>query len=222
MDLSDIRWLFFDLGNTLVSEEEAIRDRIEGLVEAFGERGMQIPAADIEKALEQASAEFASRAIARAIENLVDSPEAHAYILERVRYRKELEKPYPDAHGVLSDLSSRYRVGVIANQSAGTEERLQENGLGAFISLCLSSAEIGLKKPDPAIFELALKQAGCKPHQAVMIGDRVDNDIRPAKSLGWKTIRVLQGIARRQTPREPMEEADFTVKGLSDILDLSG
>jgi FMN phosphatase YigB (HAD superfamily) len=39
-----------------------------------------------------------------------------------------------------------------------------------------------------------LKRAGCAPSEAVMIGDRIDDDIRPARSLGWKTIRVTQGL----------------------------
>ena len=62
-----------------------------------------------------------------------------------------------------------------------TEARLESYGLNPFISLWVSSVEIGLEKPDLAIFQGALKQAQCAPHQALMIGDRVDNDIRPAK-----------------------------------------
>ena len=61
-----------------------------------------------------------------------------------------------------------------------------------FVSLCLSSAELGLKKPDPEIFQLALSQSGCEPEQAVMIGDRLDNDIRPARLQGWKTIGLCK------------------------------
>ena len=63
-----------------------------------------------------------------------------------------------------------------------------------YISNCLCSFELGLEKPDPAIFQLALERARCSPSQAVMIGDRLDNDIRPARLLGWKTIRIMQGF----------------------------
>jgi len=93
-------------------------------------------------------------------------------------------------------LSARYRIGVIANQPAGTEERLTNWGLMPLVSICLSSTEVGLEKPDPAIFRLALTRAECAPEEAVMIGDRLDNDIRPARLQGWKTIRILQGFAR--------------------------
>lgn len=86
-----------------------------------------------------------------------------------------------------------------------------------FISICLSSAEVGIEKPDPAIFRLALAHARCKPHRTVMIGDRLDNDIRPARSLGWKTIRVLQGFARFQCPRDRLDEADATIMELAEL-----
>jgi FMN phosphatase YigB (HAD superfamily) len=62
-----------------------------------------------------------------------------------------------------------------------------------FVSTCLCSFELGLEKPDPAIFSIALERAGCAASEAVMIGDRLDYDICPARMLGWRTIRVAQG-----------------------------
>jgi len=216
--LSDIRWVFFDLGNTLISEEKAIKDRIQQMVLAFAELGIQASTGIIQQAFEEASTEFALRLIVRAVEKLTNNPYDYDFVLGRVKYRKELEEPYPEVSEMLSKLALRYSIGVIANQSAGTESRLKSYGLNHFISLCISSTEVGLKKPEPAIFQLALEQSQCKPHQAVMIGDRIDNDIQPAKLLGWKTIRVLQGFARVQVPRNPEEKPDFTVDNLKEIM----
>jgi len=218
LKLSHVRWIFFDLGNTLISEEKAIKDRIQQMVRAFAERDIQVSAEAIERAFEGASAEFAPRLIVRAVEKLASNPSDRAFVLQKVKYRKELEEPYPEAYKLLSRLATRYKIGVIANQSAGTEARLKSYGLDYFISLCISSTEVGLKKPEPAIFQLALELAKCQPHQSVMIGDRIDNDIQPAKSLGWKTIRVLQGFANIQTPRDSAEEPDFTVSNLKEII----
>ena len=50
-----------------------------------------------------------------------------------------------------------------------------------------------------------------------MVGDRIDYDIRPAKTLGWRTIRVLQGFARAQVPRNAAEEPDYAVENLAGI-----
>jgi HAD superfamily hydrolase (TIGR01549 family) len=215
--LSHIRWVFFDLGNTLINEKQAVDDRIGQIRRVLSGLGKQVSVEAIEEAFEEASTEFAPRLITRALEKLVDDPANRTLVLQRVRYRKEMEAPYPQAHELLTQLAARYRIGVIANQSAGTERRLREYGLCSGISLCLASAEVGLAKPDAAIFRLALERAGCEPHQAVMVGDRLDSDIRPAKQLGWRTIRVLQGFARVQMPRDEDEEPDLTVHGLEEI-----
>jgi FMN phosphatase YigB (HAD superfamily) len=53
-----------------------------------------------------------------------------------------------------------------------------------------------------------------------MIGDRLDNDIRPARLQGWKTIRILQGFARFQAPRNEFDQADATVENLTELLPL--
>ena len=76
----------------------------------------------------------------------------------------------------------------------------------------------GSRKTGPAVFQLALSQSGCKPSQAVMIGDRLDNDIRPARLLGWKTIRIAQGFARFQSPRDGLDEADLTLANVKLVV----
>jgi len=218
--MRDSRWLFFDLGNTLISEEAAAESRIQQLVNSFERYGRRCSVEDVRSAFQQASTEFAPRLITWVIEKLSNDPERHKLILAESRYPKELEAPYEGVEQTLRALSSCYRIGGIANQPLGTVERLTRWGLIPFISLCLSSAEEGLEKPDRAIFELALSRAGCTPSHAVMIGDRLDNDIRPARLLGWKTIRIAQGFARFQSPRDGLDEADLTlanVKGLVPV-----
>jgi HAD superfamily hydrolase (TIGR01549 family) len=216
--MQDARWLFFDLGNTLISEEAATEHRIQQLVSSLERSGTHCSIEDVRSALRKASEEFAPRLITRAIEKLTDNLELRKLIEAEARYPKELEAPYDGAEQTLRALSARWKIGVIANQSAGTEERLRKWGLMPFISICLSSAEVGLEKPDPAIFELALSQAGCTPLRAVMIGDRLDNDIRPARLLGWKTIRMAQGFGRFQSPRDALDEADLAVENVKLLI----
>ena len=149
---------------------------------------------------------------------LTDSQELGDRISARIAWRKDLEKPYPEAVRVISALSKRYSIGIIANQPPGTEARLVKWGLLRFVSLCIASAEVRLSKPDLAIFKLAMREAGCEPEQAVMIGDRIDNDIASAKCLGWKTIRIKQGLSQGQVPMSVEQEPDCEVRQLGDIL----
>ena len=106
----------------------------------------------------------------------------------------EDEIPYKAAEICLQELGSKYHIGIIANQALGTKERLDKWGLLQYIDMVIASAEEGISKPDLRIFQLALEQAGCNRNEAILIGDRIDNDIIPAKKIGMSTIWVKQGM----------------------------
>ena len=109
-------------------------------------------------------------------------------------------------------------MGIIANQLPGLEQRLKAFGILDYFSAIFSSADLGLAKPDPAIFRLALQKTNCLPQQAIMIGDRLDNDIVPAKRIGMKTIWIKQGFSRLAQAKNLEERADWTVEKLIDVL----
>lgn len=106
---------------------------------------------------------------------------------------------------------------MIANQLPGTAARMENMGLSSYLKLIVASAEEGVAKPDPKIFRMALNRSGCLPEQAVMIGDRLDNDIVPAKRLGMKTVWIKRGFGGLSSIRSPEEEPDFTVADLSEL-----
>ncbi len=56
--------------------------------------------------------------------------------------------------------------------------------------------------------------------EAVIIGDRLDNDIRPARVLGWKIVRIFKGYACFQHPRDSFDEPDATIAELTDLFSL--
>ena len=99
-------------------------------------------------------------------------------------WRHDLQFPFPGARETLAALAERYKLGVIANQSLGTRGRLEKHGMLELISVVIGSAEAGVQKPDLKIFNVALQEAGCAAKDAAMVGDRIDNDVRPAKSAG--------------------------------------
>ena len=135
-----------------------------------------------------------------------------------VPYRGELETLYPDAIPVLNAFSQKYSLGVIANQAQGLQKRLEEWHIAHYFSAFASSWDVGVSKPDPAIFRYALSLAGCAPERALMIGDRLDNDIFPAKALGMKTLRIMQGFGALQIPKSPDYIPDLTVCSLKELL----
>lgn len=118
---------------------------------------------------------------------------------------------------MLEHLSAHYKLGTIANQQPGLRNRLRALGIEPFFSAIVGSGDVGLKKPDPAIFKEALAQAQCPPKQAVMIGDRLDNDILPAQSLGMKTVWVRQGFGVYGNPRMLSKPPDLVIQSISEL-----
>ena len=88
--------------------------------------------------------------------------------------------------------------------------------------MIVASAEEGIAKPDRKIFEIAMGRADCRPEQAVMIGDRVDNDIVPAKKLGMNTIWIKRGFGQYWHSTDETEKADYTVDDIMQICDILG
>ena len=80
-----------------------------------------------------------------------------------------------------------------------------------------ASAELGVAKPNKLIFERAFELAGCQPQNSVMVGDRLDNDIAPAKSLGMRTVWIRKGLSIYQNIELGKNIADWVIDNLSDL-----
>ncbi len=168
---------------------------------------------------EQAATDFARSPFRGMLGRLNLTREQLRTVERSVRYEHENGVLYPGVPELLETLSRKFKLGVIANQSEGTEERLARWRIRDPFSLVFASTEFGLSKPDPEIFRRAIALAGCAPEEALMVGDRLDNDIGPAKSQDWRTIRVLQGFSRFQAPRRPEEIPDITIPSIQGLLD---
>lgn len=199
-----IKWIFFDLGSTLIDETDCIEFRVAETLKQAG-----APSKDeFYKQMEY----FAS------VNMLPYKDTVKKFGLENVRWLKELEKLYPESQEVLQSLHGRYKLGIIANQSAGTEERLVQFGIRDYFDVVAASSEAGVAKPDKRIFELALSQAGCSACEACMVGDRLDNDITPAAEMGMSTVWVRQGWFGMGNVDLARLKPNFTVDGISEVI----
>ena len=145
---------------------------------------------------------------------------AKEYGVTLPEWDNSLEKLYEPVPDVLSALHGKYKLGIIANQSLGTQERIDNWGIGKYFDVVMASAEAGCAKPDPKIFIAALDKAGCETSEAVMIGDRLDNDIIPAKRLGMKTVWVRQGYAVYQSIDDESKRPDYIVDSIEELTNL--
>jgi putative hydrolase of the HAD superfamily len=82
------------------------------------------------------------------------------------------------------------RLGVISNWDQRLESVLEGLGLGAMLDAVVSSAAVGLHKPDPRIFELACERVGVEPGAAVHVGDHHYADVLGARSVGMTPVLI--------------------------------
>ena len=200
-----IEWIFFDIGSTLTDESKVYERRFKKIAE-----------------LADVSEEYVLKKVVEYCENNQKGDLAVIKLLgvEKPVWEHQYEILYKDTEMCLKDLSQKYKIGVIANQEFGTEKRLIDFGIRKYIDVIVASAEEGVAKPDKRIFEIALKKAGCKAEKAVMVGDRIDNDIVPAKETGMKTIWIKQGMGKYWKISNEHEKADFVIDSLSELLDI--
>lgn len=199
----NIKWVFFDVGSTIVDETKAYDHRIWDMIENT----------DI------TFSSFDAKRIELAKKGFDGNSEAIKYYgLNKTPWHSEDEIPFDDSLETLKLLKSRgYNLGIIANQAIGIEHRFKVWGLLKYFDIVASSAELGVAKPDKLIFEKAFELAGCGPENSVMVGDRLDNDIIPAKDLGMKTVWIRKGLATYQNIELGKDIADWVIDKLSDL-----
>jgi putative hydrolase of the HAD superfamily len=216
------RAVLFDVGGPL-DLEFAWEIAVDGAIAAAcGLEGIRVDPAMIEEASEAAVAAFASDAYTHMIETLCGGdPRATDRVRQRLRAmvgNLDVFQLRPEIDGLLRRLRGRgLKLGIVANHPAAARERLARAGIGNLFDYEGLSSVTGFRKPDPRAFTAAAEALGVSPSDCIMVGDRIDNDIAPAKALGIAAIQFRSGRHRRQRPRSAAEEPDAVV---TDVLEL--
>lgn len=103
------------------------------------------------------------------------------------------EDLYPDALRAIEGLrAAGYRIAIVANQPASRTDQLRAIGVDA--EVVAMSESMGVGKPAPAFFERALELMGSPdPGAVAYVGDRIDNDVRPATAAGMRAVWLRRG-----------------------------
>ena len=96
---------------------------------------------------------------------------------------------YADALPTLEKLRARgFLVGAVGNTLTEAEDLLRDH-----VDLVGSSARWGVEKPAPAFFERIVAESGFAAADIAYVGDRVDNDVRPAIEAGLRAVHIRRG-----------------------------
>lgn len=116
-------------------------------------------------------------------------------------------------------LSKRFKL-ALAGQYGGEILTLlnQASILDCFASHSTQD-DFPITKPDPRYYEMIVEHLGINPEQCIMVGDRIDKDIIPAKQVGMKTVLIRTGLHKNQLPRTPQELPDVELRGAAGLAD---
>ncbi|MDY2587468.1 YjjG family noncanonical pyrimidine nucleotidase [Winogradskyella aquimaris] len=90
---------------------------------------------------------------------------------------------------ILNYLRTKYHLHIITNGFEEAQERKMKNAnIRDYFKTITNSEMVGVKKPNPKIFNFALESAKARPEESVMIGDSLEADIEGAHNIGMETI----------------------------------
>jgi HAD superfamily hydrolase (TIGR01662 family) len=130
---------------------------------------------------------------------------------------------YPDARPCLAALRGMgLWVGIAGNQTSRAGQILR--GLDLPADMIGTSDDWGASKPDPAFFRSVAQAAPCQPGEIVYVGDRIDNDLKPAKAAGMRTAFIRRGPWGYILEGHPdmADAADWRMTSLAELPGLVG
>jgi putative hydrolase of the HAD superfamily len=211
--------LLFDFGGTIDADGEHWLDRFFALYEGAG---LDFRQEEIKRAFYHAAAvchadpgvpllglrPFVHRHVYHQFEALsLHDPEKQKELADR--FCDRAEEFFLHRVSLLARLLTRFRVGVVSNFFGNLTRVFEDAGLAGSVEVMIDSGCVGVAKPDPRIFQLALEQLRLPPGSAVFIGDSYERDMIPSAQLGLKTI-WLKGPNPRLPEHAPPVDAVIT------------
>ena len=138
---------------------------------------------------------------------------AHEMGAEFLRLTNKYFCLLPDAEKVVKYLASKYPLTIISNGFKEVQYyKFEHSGLAKYFTHTIISEEVGINKPQPEIFRIALERNGIRAEEALMIGDSYTSDIAGAKAAGIDQLWIYDGATD--------ETATYIVPKITDIMNI--
>lgn len=216
-----LNWLFFDVGGVLIDKSCYEKWLIQSMMMILRRYHQKITPLALLGASIKASGKTGSLTLNTFQIILKDEKKAEkAYAELKAKQAKEKMEYYqvtpirPEALPVVQKLSSRFHLGIIANQTSEVRKKLSEKKLLPYFNFVGISEEYNLFKPDPDFFQAVLRDAKTKPEESAMIDDNIERSLATAKKLGMTT--VFYNLNQRE--EIPKNTIDFTIYSLKNLL----
>ena len=201
-----IRHIFFDLDHTIWDFDRNAQETLMELFEHYNLHalGLDSPQNFIQTYTEnnhQLWAEYhlgkitkehlRSERFSKTFKELGVDPELvpHAFEEDYVRISPTKTNLFEGSEKVLAYLQQKYTLHIISNGFKETTlTKMRLSNLNPYFEHVIISEDVGVNKPDPAVFSYALNKAGATKEESIMIGDSLEADVRGAQDFGMRAI----------------------------------
>jgi putative hydrolase of the HAD superfamily len=203
--MTGIRTIFLDAGGTLIHLDRAFilkaledvgveKDEAAFLIADQSAREQRAAAIRRGEVLDDASSWRIYAA--RLLELLEATGDAATEVSTRVKQRHRAGTLWthvePGTLETLAQLKDRgFTLGVVSNADGRVASFLELVGINKYLDFVVDSGAVGVEKPNPRIFQIALEQARSTPEQAVHVGDVYEVDVVGARAAGIEPIMLV-------------------------------
>ena len=129
-----------------------------------------------------------------------------------------VQKTTKESRMVLKKLRENYEMVLVSNFYGNIRTVLKEFDLDVFFKSIVESAEVGIRKPDPRIYEIGVLELGLEPAEVVVVGDSFQKDMMPAKQIGCCAVWLKGKAWKQETVDETM--VNHVIYSLNELLTL--
>jgi len=230
-----IRGVLFDWGGTIVRDDALVLGTPSAAVAEYLRKSLslEVEPADFERAFQSVLPEYRPGVTETAphIDRLLGAAFTWLGIrvgatdvesCARLFFREATHNldVYDDARALLASLRYRgFKTGVVTNAifpSLLFQPKVNELGLAGYIDAFVSSADVGLAKPNPSPYLRALSELGFAPHEAIFVGDNAATDIAGARTAGMRAVLIERNDRARD------RSGFLVIERLTALTDLLG
>ncbi len=129
-------------------------------------------------------------------------------------------RPFYDVIPVFIDLKRmEIKICILTDGSAVKQyEKILRLRIHDFLDDVIISEEVGIKKPNPKLFELPLQRLKLQPQETIYIGDNYERDIVPCMKLGMRTALIHRGGKYDRSSFKKQKAPDYELKNLKELI----
>jgi len=228
----ELKAVLFDIDDTLFDRKNAVKKVIRRIIKKLPDLFSGIPQEKIFKAFHEADQMILEdfnkgesgdvvrdKRSRRFLKTLgLDEDFSDRITTMYISAYPDVSTPVQEAKEVVERLAEKYSLGVISNAFPDIQyHKLEGIGVRNLFQLILLSEEVGIRKPQGAIFQKAAELLNVQPYECLFVGDSYDTDIVGAKKAGMKACWFNSD--GKKVPDEDIKP-DFEITALSELLSI--